>query len=51
MASSPITAWEIDGEKLEMVTDFIFLGSKFTAVTAAVQLKDTCSLEKKLWQT
>ena len=31
MASSPITSWQIDGEKMEMVTDFIFLGSKITA--------------------
>ena len=47
MASSPITTWQINGE---LVTDFIFLGSKITAmVTAAMKLKDTCSLEEKLW--
>ena len=46
MASSPITTWQINGE---LVTDFIFLGSKITAmVTAAMKLKDTCFLEEKL---
>ena len=50
VASSPITSWQIDGETLETVIDFIFLGSKITMmVTAAVKLKDTCSLEEKLW--
>ena len=49
MASSPITSWEIDGEIVETVSDFIFLGSKITAmVTAAMKLKDTYSLEEKL---
>ena len=38
MASGPITSWEIDGETMEKVTDFIFLGSK---ITAAMKLKDT----------
>ena len=48
MASGPITSWEIDGEKVEAVTDFIFLGSKITSgVTAAMKLKDACSLEGK----
>ena len=58
MASSPITSWQIDGEIMETVRDFIFLGSKITAhdfgdcmVTAAMKLKDTCSLEEKLYQT
>ena len=46
MASSPITSWQIDGETMEIVTDFIFLGSKI--MTAAMKLKDTCSLEEKL---
>ena len=46
MGSSPITSWQIDGEKVEKVTDFIFLGSKITAVTAAMKLKDTCFLEE-----
>ena len=45
MASSPITSRQIDGETMEAVTDFIFLGSK---VTAAMKLKDVCSLEEKL---
>ena len=43
MASGPITSWQIDGETME--TDFIFLGSK---ITAAMKLKNTCSLEEKL---
>ena len=45
MASSPITSWEIDGETVEIVADFIFLGSK---ITAAMKLKDAYSLEGKL---
>ena len=49
MASGPITSWQIDGEKVEAVTSFIFLGSKsLWMVTAAKKLKDTCSLEGKL---
>ena len=49
MASGPITSWEIDGETVETVSDFIFLGSKITAmVTAAMKLKDAYSLEGKL---
>ena len=49
MASSPITSWEIDGETVETVADFIFLGSKITVdMIAAMKLKDTCSLEGKL---
>ena len=49
MASSPIASWQIDGETVEIVTDFIFLGSKITEmVTAAMTLKDACSLEEKL---
>ena len=48
MAFGPITSWEIDGETMEAVTDFIFLGSKITAIlTAATKLKDTCSWEEK----
>ena len=50
MAFSPITShhWQIDGETMETVTDYI-LGSKITAlVTAAMKLKDACSLEEKL---
>ena len=49
MVSGPIISWQIDGETMETVTDFIFLGSKsLQMVTAAVKLKDTCSLEAKL---
>ena len=64
MASGPITSWQIDGETMETVTDFIFLGSKIKwqtlfswspkslqMVTAAMKLKDTCSLEEKLGPT
>ena len=52
MASCPITSWQTDGETVETVADFIFLGSKITAVvTAAMKLKDTYSLEGKLWPT
>ena len=48
MASSPMTLWQIDGETIETVMDFIFLGSKITAVTAAMKLKDDCSMEETL---
>ena len=49
MASGPITSQEIDGERVETVTDFIFGGSKITAeVIAAMKLKDVYSLEVKL---
>ena len=49
MAFVPIISWEIDGETVETVSDFIFWGSKITAdVTAAMKLKDTYSLEEKL---
>ena len=49
MASVPITSWEIEGETVETVTDFIFGGSKITAdVTADMKLKDAYSLEGKL---
>ena len=52
MASGPVTSWEIDGEKVETVSDFIFWGSKITAdVTTAMKLKDAYSLEEKLWPT
>ena len=50
MASGPITSWEIDGETVETVSDFIFLGSKITADgDYSLKLKDTYSLEGKLW--
>ena len=52
MASNSITSWYIEGEKGEAVTDFVFLGSKIMQMeTAAMKLKDPCSLEGKLWQT
>ena len=49
LASSPITSWQIDGETVETVSDFIFWAPKsLQMVTAAMKLKETCSLEKKL---
>ena len=52
MASSPITSWQIDGETMKTVREFIFLAPKsLQMVTAAMKLKDTCSLEEKLWPT
>ena len=49
MASGPITSRQMDGEKTKTVTDFIFLAPKsLWMVTAAMKLKDTCSLEEKL---
>ena len=53
MASGPITSREIDGETVETVRDFYFLGAwkSLQMVTAAMKLKDTCSLEEKLWPT
>ena len=49
IASGPITSWEIDGETVETVSDFIFWGSKITADgDCSHELKDTCSLEGKL---
>ena len=49
MASGPITSWQIDGETVETVTDFILGGSKITQmVTAGMRLKVACSLEEKL---
>ena len=52
LASSPITSWQIDGETMETVTDFIFLGSKITADgDCNHEIKRPCSLEEKLWPT
>ena len=49
MASGPITSWQIDGETVEIVTDFIFGAPKsLQMVSAAMKLKDACSLEEKL---
>ena len=52
MASGPITSWQIDGETVETVSDFIFWGSKITADgDASMKLKDAYSLEGTLWPT
>ena len=52
MASGPITSWQIDGETVETVSDFIFWAPKsLQMVTAAMNLKDAYSLEGKLWPT
>ena len=52
MASGPITSWQINGETMEIVADFILGGSKIMQmVTAAMEWKDTYSLEGKLWPT
>ena len=54
MASGPITSWQIDEEAMETVTDFIWGGGgakSLQMVTAAMKLKDACSLDKKLWPT
>ena len=53
MASGPITSWEIDGETVETVSDFIFGGApkSLQMVIAAMKLKDAYSLEEKLWPT
>ena len=52
VASSPITSWQIDGETMETVTDFIFLGSRITTDgDCSHEIKDACSLEEKLWPT
>ena len=48
MASGPITSWQIDGETVETVVDFIFWGSK---ITADGDCSQACSLEEKLWPT
>ena len=51
MASGTITSWHTEGEKVEVVTDVLFLGSKVTVVTAAVKSEDDCFLAEKQWQT
>ena len=52
MVSGPITSWQTDGETMETVPDFIFLGSKITADGDwSHEIKDACSLEEKLWPT
>ena len=51
MVSGPITSWQIDGEAMETVMLFSRAPKSLEIVTAAMKLKDTCSLEEKLWQT
>ena len=52
MASGPIISWQIDGQTMETVRDFILGAPKsLQMATAAMKLKDTCSLEEKLWPT
>ena len=52
MASCPITSWQIDGETMEIVTGFIFLGFKITIDgDSSHEIKRSCSLEEKLWPT
>ena len=52
IASDPITSWEIDGETMETVTDFTFVApNSLQIMTAAMKLKDACSLEEKLQPT
>ena len=51
MASSPITSWQIDGETMETETLFLGAPKSLQMVTAAMKLKDTCSLKEKLWPT
>ena len=51
MASGPITSWQIHGETMETKTLFFRAPKSLQMVTAAMKLKDTCSLEEKLWPT
>ena len=51
MASVPITSWEIDGETVETVSDFLWAPTSLQMVNAAMKLKDAYSLEGKLWPT
>ena len=52
MVSGPISSWQIDGETVETVTEFILGAPKsLQMLTAVMKLKDTCSLEEKLWPT
>ena len=50
-ASGPITSWQIDGETMETVRVFLGAPKSLQMMTAAMKLKDTCSLEEKLWPT
>ena len=51
MASSPITSWQIDGKTTKQWETLLFRAQKSLLVTAAIKLKDACSLEEKLWPT
>ena len=51
MASGPIMSWQIDGETMKTVTLFSWAPRSLQMVTAAMKLKDTCSLEEKLWES
>ena len=51
MASGPINSWQINGETVETVSDFFGAPKSLQMVTAAMKLKDACSLEEKLWPT
>ena len=52
MTSGPVTSWQIDGEAMETVADFILGAPKsLQMVNAVMKLKDACSLEEKLWPT
>ena len=52
MASGPITSWQVDGDTVETMRDFILGAPKsLQVVTAAMKVKDACSLEEKLWST
>ena len=51
MASGPITSWEIDGEIVETMSEFLWAPKSLQMVTAAINLKDAYSLEEKLWAT
>jgi len=51
MASGPITSWQIDGETMKTVTLFSWTEKSLQMVTAAMKLKDVCSLKEKLWPT
>ena len=51
MASGPITSWQIDGETVETVADFVWAPKSLQVVIAAMKLKDVYSLEGKLWPT
>ena len=51
MTSSPVTSWQTKGEEAEVVTDFLFLGSKITQMVTAAMKSDDCFSAGKLWQT